>query len=266
MTEATTRHESTRHVPGTPCWTSLLACRPDRSQEFYHGLFGWEFREGAQHPGPYLRAVSNGCEVAGIGEMGPGRQRNPAWLPYLATDDADRTAALIHECGGTVAVGPLDAEEEGRMAIAADPSGAAFGIWQAGRHIGLPSEAAGSPGTPVWYELVTHGTQFARSFYPSVFGYDTAGGDAVPDSDYLTLELNGNRVAGVHGVGHDLLRDRGPHWRTYFAVEDTDRAVADVVRLGGVVIDPPRDSPFGRVAGVADPEGARFKIIALREG
>lgn len=267
MTVAETRHPGPRYTPGTPCWASLLVHELAEGQEFYHELFGWEFQAGPQQLGPYVRAVLKGHEVAGLGEIAPGRRLPTAWLPYLASDDADATAGLIRERGGTVAVGPLDSDHAGRMAIAADTVGATFGVWQAARHVGLRSAAAGSPGTPVWYELVTRDTGPAGTFYPAVFGYerhdDAVGGPADPDGeDYLTLHLDGTPVAGVHGVGRALPHDRGPHWKTYFAVTDTDAAVHRVEELGGEVLRGPEDSAHGRVATVRDPEGAQFSLIA----
>jgi hypothetical protein len=68
-------------------------------------------------------------------------------------------------------------------------------------------------------------------------------------------------VAGLHGVGHGLPRDRGPHWQTYFEVADADATVRQVADLGGRVIRQPQNSPHGRVATVADPEGAEFSVI-----
>ena len=47
----------------------------------------------------------------------------------------------------------------------------------------------------------------------------------------------------------------------YFGVEDVDAALSTVTRLGGTVLDGPMDSPFGRLATVADPQGASFQII-----
>ena len=38
-------------------------------------------------------------------------------------------------------------------------------------------------------------------------------------------------------------------------------AAERVRELGGALLDGPIDSPFGRVATVADPEGASFQII-----
>ncbi|WP_332761268.1 VOC family protein, partial [Pseudarthrobacter sp.] len=44
--------------------------------------------------------------------------------------------------------------------------------------------------------------------------------------------------------------------------EDADASVEKAVSLGATVIDGPEDSPFGRLASLADPTGAMFKIIA----
>jgi predicted enzyme related to lactoylglutathione lyase len=47
----------------------------------------------------------------------------------------------------------------------------------------------------------------------------------------------------------------------YFAVEDTDAAVAKMTSLGGATIRPPWDTPYGRMAVVADDHGAVFSVI-----
>ncbi|MGW3206769.1 VOC family protein [Streptomyces sp. NPDC001135] len=247
-----------RRAPGTPCWVSLMAHGLAATEEFYRELFGWEFRPGPQQLGPYVRALLDGQEVAGMGQLPPDRRLPIAWTPYFASDDVDHTADTVRECGGTVAVGPLDAAEAGRMAIAADPSGAVFGIWQGSAHLG--TALTGVPGTPAWNELVTFETESVAKFYATVFGYEQ-----VPvvsaDFDYVTLHLAGRPVAGLHGVGHALPRDRGPHWQTYFEVADTHATTRQVADLGGRVIRPPHDSPHGRVATVADPEGAEFSVV-----
>lgn len=253
MTEA-----ATRRAPGTPCWVSLIVHGLHTTQNFYAELFGWEFGPGPEQLGPYVRALIDGKEVAGIGQLPPDRHLPIAWTTYLATDDADLTAEAIRACGGTVGVGPLDAGKAGRMAIASDPAGAVFGIWQAAAHLG--TTLVSSPGTPVWNELVTRETSTVAKFYQAVFGYET---EAVvsADFDYQTLHLDGHPVASLHGVGHALPRDRGPHWMTYFEVDDTDEAAQRVVELGGHILQPPREGSGGRVATVADPEGAAFTIV-----
>ncbi|MFF5454804.1 VOC family protein [Streptomyces sp. NPDC012950] len=249
--------EATRRPPGTPCWVSLMVHGLDATQEFYRALFGWEFVPGPEQLGPYVRALLGGREVAGIGRLPDDRHLRIAWTPYLATEDADETAESIRGCGGTVAVGPLDAGEAGRMAICSDPTGAVFGVWQAKAHHGTAT--AGPPGTPVWNELLTYETSIGK-FYRTVFDFDLGPADP-PEHDYATLFVDGAPVASLHGVGDALPRDRGPHWMTYFEVADVDAAARLVVELGGRVLSPPRDGTAGRLAVVADPEGAVFTLV-----
>ncbi|MET9495118.1 VOC family protein [Streptomyces sp. NPDC006552] len=253
MTEA-----AARRAPGTPCWVSLMVHDMAATQEFYGALFGWEFRPGPRQLGPYARALLDGKEVAGIGLLPAERQLSIAWTPYVASDDVDVTAATVRQCGGTVGVGPLDAGEAGRMAIGSDPSGAVFGIWQAAEHLGMA--VTGVPGAVAWNELVTRETASVTKFYESVFGYTE---DAVVSADFdcVTLLLEDRPVASVHGVGHALPPDRGPHWMTYFEVRDVDEAVERVADLGGHAVRAARDGARGRVATVADPEGAEFALV-----
>jgi predicted enzyme related to lactoylglutathione lyase len=247
-----------RHAPGTPCWVSLMVHRMAATQEFYGSLFGWEFQPGPQQLGPYVRALLDGQEVAGIGQLPPDRHLPIAWTPYLASDDVDLTAETIRLCGGTVGVGPLDAGDAGRLVIGSDPAGAVFGVWQAAAHLG--TSIAGVPGTPAWHELLTFESASVAKFYKTVFAYEE---EPVVSAgfDYVTLHIAGRPVVGIHGVGNALPRDRGPHWMTYFEAADTDAATALVVDLGGHVLKSPHDSAYGRVATVADPEGARFSLI-----
>ncbi|AZQ37931.1 VOC family protein [Streptomyces cyaneochromogenes] len=246
------------HAPGTPCWVSLMVHGLAATQEFYGALFGWEFQPGPQQLGPYVRALLDGREVAGIGQLPPDRHLPIAWTPYLASNDADLTADTVRLCGGTVGVGPLDAAEAGRMAICSDPSGAVFGVWQAAAHRG--TAVTGVPGTPAWNELLTFESVTVAKFYETVFAYEEEPVVSA-DFDYVTLHIDGRPVAGIHGVGNALPRDRGPHWMTYFEVADADETLARITDLGGHVLKPAHDSAHGRVATVSDPEGARFSVI-----
>ncbi|MFC4608337.1 VOC family protein [Streptomyces maoxianensis] len=250
--------EATGHTPGAPCWVSLMVHSLDTTQAFYAELFGWEFSPGPPQLGPYVRALLDGKEVAGIGRLPADRHLGVAWTPYLATDDAGPTVEKIRSYGGTVGVGPLDAGDAGRLAIVTDPAGAVFGIWQLAAHRG--TAVYGTHGTPVWEELLTTETASVGKFYQAVFGYELEPVVSA-DSDYVTLRLEGRAVAALRGVGNSLPRDRGPHWMTYFEVEDTDETARRVVELGGQVLRPPRDDPRGRLATVADPEGAVFTIV-----
>ncbi|WP_062214311.1 VOC family protein [Streptomyces sp. NBRC 109706] len=256
MTEAASPPTS-----GTHRWVSLMVRDLTTAQRFYGELFGWEFDAGPTQLGPYVRALRDGHPVAGIGESAAGAQQVVAWLPYIATRDVDATAGRIRECGGTVAVGPIEVEQVGRLAIASDVNGAAFGLWQGGPRRSAPFY--GPTGTPEWNELITADTSVVSKFYSVVLGYEAAPEPAQPEElDYLTLRLDGRPVASIRGVGAAALpQDRGPHWITYFSVPDVDEGLKAVERLGGRVLGEPEVSPFGRWAKVADPEGGNFAIV-----
>jgi predicted enzyme related to lactoylglutathione lyase len=261
MTEAASRG---RLLRGEPCWTSLMVHDLAATQRFYHELFGWEYRSGPEQLAPYVRAVLDGREVAGLGGMPRRRRLTIAWLPYLAAEDLDSASARVRDYGGTVAIGPLDAGEAGRVAIVADTSGASFGVWQPGPAPHMPTPSPGVPGSPCWFELVTQEAWTVGKFYPSVFGYE-AEATVESDLEYISLRLAGRPVAGFRGVGRDLPRERGAHWSTYFAVEDVEAAVRRVASLGGRVVAEPEEWWHGVQAVVADPEGAQFHVVTPRE-
>lgn len=247
-----------RRAPGTPCWASLLAQRAEQAQDFYGALFGWGFTPGPPELGRFLLAVLDGRRVAGIGEGAAEPHRPVRWTTMFAADDADHTAELVRECGGTIGLGPLNAGPEGRFAVGVDPSGAVFGIWQGEQLPG--ADLTGEPGTVAWNELVTRESATVTKFYQAVFGLGVEPSNGT-EADRVVLTVDGRPMAGVHGVGRRLPRDRGAHWKTYFEVADTDAVARRATTLGGRVLDPPRDIRYGRIATLADREGAVFAVI-----
>lgn len=70
------------------------------------------------------------------------------------------------------------------------------------------------------------------------------------------------QAAGIMDAANFLPEGVPAHWSIYFGVADTDAALTTVVELGGSIVMPAEDSPFGRLAQVADPTGAGFKLVA----
>lgn len=241
-----------RCAQGSPCWVSLMARDLGTAGAFYGALLGWEFEGGPAGLGPYVRATLNGAPVAGLGVAPAGYPVE--WTTYFAADSTDGTAQRIRECGGTVAVGPLQAEDAGRLVIASDVSGAVFGVWEGQDQPGWQTEGE-EPGAPAWTELVTSDVEGAAAFYGSVFGpvVERRGQDAV-------LLVEGSPVAGIRGAAE--LRGGHPRWRIHFAVGDVEEAASRAVELGGGVLVPPADSPNGRIARLVDSEGGHFSVLA----
>jgi uncharacterized protein len=196
-----------------------------------------------------------GKPVAGIGQS---QGDMPIfWTTYLATENADETAAKIKAAGGQVMMDPFDVMDVGRMFIAVDPGGAFFGVWQAKAHSGV--QRANEPGTLIWSENLSSGYEANKSFYGSVFGYHF-GDIGAEGVNYSTLDIDGRTVGGIGELGSG--QQAPATWSTYFAVADTDAAAAKVAELGGSVIAPARDSPYGRMAVVADNQGAVFTLMS----
>jgi len=252
-----------RWEQGTPSWVDLSSPDPAASQEFYRSLFGWEIEDSGPEMGNYGMCLLGGRPVAGIGPQMGGGDAPPAWLTYLAVDDVEKTAEAIASNGGTVVAPPMDVGDAGRMAVAQDPTGAVFGIWQAGETIGF--ERFNEPGSVVWNEAMSRDPERAKEFYSAVFGY---GYEAVEGQPYWMLQAAAHHrtVGGIGALEPNLPGDVPAQWRTYFLVGDTDAGAAKAGELGGTVVQAPVDTPYGRMAVVTDPHGATFSIMTAPAG
>ena len=242
---------------GTPCWIDYGASDVPAAKAFYADLLGWEYTGGQPEFGGYLNATKEGLQVAGMGPL-TNEADPPGWTTYFATEDADATAARIREAGGTVVVEPMQVGPFGRMVIALDPQGNAFGLWEAGEHTGV--QRFGEPGSLVWNEAAVDDTEKARAFYGAVFGFRWEQIDA--GMDYSTFATSGDPLGGLGRYS-----EGGPKgWAVCFAVGSADGTVEQVREAGGGVLMEPMDSPYGRFAVLTDPWGAAFSVMQVTAG
>lgn len=246
---------------GTPCWVDLSTPDPAAASSFYADVVGWAFQDTGEEYGGYLMAHRDGAAAAGLGPLSDGAR--PTWTLYFASTDADATAAAVTRAGGavmmeTAAIGPL-----GRMLIAADPTGAVFGVWQAGAHIG--ASLVNEPGGLVWEDLRSPDPDTARRFYSAVFGHAT---DPLPtagdDHNYTTFRHPDEEMP-LGGMG-GLMGAAAPQWLAYVCVPDAAAAVTAAERGGGTVLATDYGTPFGDMAHLADPAGAQFMVMAVPDG
>jgi uncharacterized protein len=239
---------------GTPTWIDLGVPDLDRALGFYGSLFGWEFETA--ETGRYATCLLRGRRVAAIAHDPDPDAGGRWWNVYLATGDCDRTARRITDAGGTLVRAPMDVGDQGRMALASDPVGAQFGLWQGRAHIG--AEIVNEPGSLVRNDLVTPDPEPARAFYAAVFGYTLDRNQDLPDFDFTFLRRpDGHEIGGVMGLP-DAPRSA---WATTFEVADTD-AVVERASAGGGTAGAPEDFLYGRMATITDPFGAEFSVIA----
>ena len=248
---------------GAPCWVDLMTSDTARSRDFYCELFGWTAGEPAEEFGGYFNFSKDGVLVAGCmaGEHGSGMP--DVWSVYLATDDAGKTLDAATANGGQVVVPAMAVGDLGVMGVVTDASGAAIGLWQPGLHKGFG--VFGEAGTPSWFELFTRDHSGAVAFYRNVFRWDTETVSDTAEFRYTTMKDGDAWLAGVIDASGFLPEGVPSHWSVYFGVDDTDATLERAVALGGSIVVPAEDTPYGRLATAVDPTGAQFKLVAPNE-
>jgi uncharacterized protein len=241
-----------RYPPGTPCWVDTLQREPLAALDFYGPLFGWAFSE----PGPdgYVVARLDGRDVAGILPL---PSDGPAvWATYISVEDA--TAEIA---GATLLSGPMAVSPAGKVAVFADPTGAAFGVWEPGEREG--AQLVNEPNTWLMSSLHTPDPVAAGAFYGAAFGWQAQA------MGPLTLFRLPGYVGGhaEQALPRDMVAVMAPpnpqvppHWNVNFRVDDADATAARATELGGSLIMAPAEGGGFRSAVVRDPQGGVFSI------
>jgi predicted enzyme related to lactoylglutathione lyase len=288
------------YIPGVPCWVDASEPDPEAALDYYGGLFGWEFQDviPPSSGGKYfiargeargssifdLSGDKHGGDVAAVRSIPEAAPPTAMWNTYFWVNSADEAASRVRDAGGDIVREPFDFMDACRMGIFTDPEGAAFGVWEARQHKG--ARLVNDPGALVFNGLNTRDVTGARSFYGSVFGWQTGsiGGGAegwtLPGyGEWLEREHHpGLRkqmadagapdgfedvVASIIPIADDQ-PDTPAHWSVTFATDDADATAAKATELGGKVIVPPFDAPWStstytiRVTVLGDPQGAMF--------
>lgn len=242
---------------GAPTWIDLMSADTDRARTFYGELLGWECGEANPDMGGYANFTRDGVMVAGLMQK---QEANLAdfWSVYLEVSDAAATAATCESSGGQLFLGPQAVADLGVMVVAGDVGGAVIGMWESGTHSGFGVH--NEPGAPAWFELLTPAYDASLDFYRDVFGWTVEIVSDTPEFRYSVLTIDGLQYAGImDSAGHADAAP--PMWSTYMQVDSTDASCAQVESLGGSIVRPALDTPYGRLAACADPMGATFSLM-----
>jgi uncharacterized protein len=246
--------ERTCYAPGTFSWSELATSDAGAAKSFYSGVFGWTYDDNPIPGGQvYSMASRDGKHVAAIF----GSDQPPHWNCYVTVASVEESAARAGQLGADVMAEPFDVMDIGRMAVIADPTGAALCLWEARSHIG--ASLVNTPGALTWNDLVTPDADAAARFYGELFGWTT---EEIPDAGGYRVIKHGDRMNGgimpqdPEGMGSGT----PPNWMPYFGHEDVDRLLGEVGGLGGQVLNGPVRMPQGSIAVLGDPQGAAFAV------
>ena len=235
---------------GTFVWHEHVSADPQRAQQFYADLLGWEYAEFGEG---YTVINADG---QGHGGFPPAMEGPPPhWVGSVQVDDTDSVVEKVGAGGGTVVMGPMDIPDVGRYAVIADPQGAVFSVIQITGEGGMMGK-----GVFVWDELATSDVNAAKTFYSDVLGWSSEGMDMGGGFTY-TIFKHPNAEQGVGGA---MPQGEAPAtmWLCYINAPDIDATTAKAKELGGTVIREPWDiENVGRIAILVDPTGAAFGLF-----
>jgi hypothetical protein len=252
-----------KHLPGSFCWIELSTTDQNAAKSFYSSLFGWTAKDLPMGPNDFYTMFQlEGRDTGAAYTMRPEQRSQcvpPHWMIYIAVANADDAAGRATQLGGKVAAPPMDVYDAGRMAVVQDPAGVVFALWQSKTNSG--TGIAGVHGTLCWADLVTRDVERAKTFYSGLFGWKISASENDP-SGYLHI-ANGEEFIGGIPPTKFLPPNVPPHWMAYFYVTNCEETAAKNNELGGkTFLAPMAIEKVGRMAVLADPQGAAFAVIA----
>jgi uncharacterized protein len=252
---------SQEHHVGKVIFVELVTPDISAAKRFYGELFGWTFRDlqagGITYAGAYL----NGHPVAGLvhKDLPPGQHRQPAWLSFFSVHDVNATREIAFQHGAKILFEPHSFPDRGREAVIADPQGAIFAILASST--GDPPDVLAAPGEWIWSSLITSDPDADAAFYQTLFDYEVFDLPADQGAQHLLFASDNYSRASANTLPANKPTTH-PHWLNFVHVEDAVTVAAKVVALGGrVLVEPRVDRHGGKVAVVADPQGAPFGLL-----
>ena len=247
---------------GSPCWADLWTSDVEGSRTVLQRAL----RLGGPGAEPRVRRLLHvhprrRPRRRRHGRHGDDMPANNTWKIYLDTDDIAKTLEAAEAAGAQVIAPAMPVADLGIQAVLVDPTGAHLGAWQPGTFPGFT--VLNEHGAPSWFELHTRDHAACRRLLPLgvPLGDRTSSATATSSATRPCANPDAEgELAGIMDAAAFLPEGVAAHWSIYWEVDDVDAAVAKVKALGGSVVTDAVDTPYGRLATVADPAGAQFKL------
>jgi predicted enzyme related to lactoylglutathione lyase len=116
--------------PGDWIWIQLLSRNARNAAEFYRDVAGYEVIENAtEGRSSDFVLVSKGYARATVRTIPPAKEQiQPNWLPFVRVKNVGESVAQAKQLGGKALIEPKPEWLGGKVAVIADPTGAAIGL------------------------------------------------------------------------------------------------------------------------------------------
>lgn len=124
--------------------------------------------------------------------------------------------------------------------------------------------SASTRGRFLWHELLCRDRAKALAFYPAVAPWTTMTRPPAQGEPPYDMFMNGGMpAAGVMTIPDAAGAGQRTTWLPYMGAPDVDATSTEAISLGATSLMPPTDIPaVGRIAVLADPQGAQFALFA----
>jgi predicted enzyme related to lactoylglutathione lyase len=220
-------------------WYDVMTSDTKAATAFYSDVIGWDAKEHAMPDNRNYTVFSEGSAmVAGlmaIPEPLRAGGAKPCWSGYVGTDDVDADAARVAAAGGAIARGPKDIPNVGRFAVAADPGGAVFLLFNPNTQEKPKPVAPMTPGHIGWHELYAGDLEREFAFYARLFGWTKDRTIEMGAAGAYQTFANGGAPCG----GMLKSCEQIPAWNYYITVESVAEAADRAWSRGAEVLHGP---------------------------
>jgi predicted enzyme related to lactoylglutathione lyase len=116
------------------CYWELASSNAEKSERFFHEVFGWNFEYDEKTTIYELAAGEGQKAFAGGGIFTLTMARVPFLTIYIKVDDIEEKAKKIEECGGLITIPPRVVTPGGpKICLFNEPSGVTFAMIQAAK-------------------------------------------------------------------------------------------------------------------------------------
>ena len=253
--------DSGKQLPGKMVWHELLTDTPQQTEQFYGGLFGWEFRPLPDARLNYKLIYNQGRAIGGMIDQTrlPTDADISQWVSLLSVTDSHAATATLAGNGGAVFTPPTELGDRGTIAVVADNQGALFA---------LLNSASGDPpdsdeirtGDFMWDELWARDADAAAALYKTLAKFEIEATVLEGGDEPVPYKVFSSQGQPRFGIRNNPVVDMPPMWLQYLRVQDKaalDAVLAKVESLGGRILLPATKRPsLGHMAIIAGPSGA----------
>jgi hypothetical protein len=118
--------------PGDWIWIELLSRDARKAGDFYHQVAGYDIVENATSPRPedYVFVSEGYARAAALTQPKDRPASAPTWMLFVRVKDLAQCVAKATQLGGKVLLAPDPKLLEAKLAVIADPTGAAVGVME----------------------------------------------------------------------------------------------------------------------------------------